>query len=227
MRAVLVAGSILEDDFVCGLGPEAKEKLGLDWLRSAELIVAVDGGGEVLNRLGLPLSVVVGDMDSISSRTLAQLEQKGVEIVRLPTAKDETDLEAALHLAVSRGAEDITVYGALGGPRLDHLMGNVLLLTSPWLRGIRVRMVDGRHEMFLVGGCVEFTGEKGDLVSLLPLSPRVLDVWTEGLLYPLRGEALVRGETRGVSNEVIAPKAQVRHGEGILLLIHHYLSQDT
>ena len=56
-----------------------------------------------------------------------------MEVLTLPTAKDETDTEAALRVAVDRGATDITVLNALGGPRLDHLVGNLLLLTAPWL----------------------------------------------------------------------------------------------
>ena len=66
-----------------------------------------------------------------------------MEMVVLPVAKDETDTEAALRLVVERGADDIVVFGALGGPRLDHLVGNLLLLTSPLAgRTARVRLVD-------------------------------------------------------------------------------------
>lgn len=226
MRAVLVAGSweagfCLEHEPPLEPGDNKEAGQTLASLASADLVVAVDGGGEVLSRMGVLPDLVVGDMDSISSETLAEIEQCGAKVVRLPTAKDETDTEAALRLAVSRGAEDITVYGALGGPRLDHLLGNLLLLTSPWLEGVRVRMVDGLHELFLVGGSCEVQGAKGDLVSLLPLSVQVDEVETEGLLYPLRGDTLFRASTRGVSNEMTGERARVSHGEGILLLVHY------
>lgn len=224
MRAVVIAGSRLGHDLASELAVGEWNESDKTLLASADLVMAVDGGGEVLARLGVLPSMVVGDMDSISAETLAGLEREGVEMVRLPTAKDETDTEAALRLAVNRGADDITVYGALGGPRLDHMLGNLLLLSAPWLEGVRVRMVGGLHEIFLVGGSSEVTGKRGDLVSLLPLSPEVQDVWTEGLLYPLRGESLFRGETRGVSNEMIGPKARVTHGEGTLLLVHARLA---
>jgi thiamine pyrophosphokinase len=144
-----------------------------------------------------------------------------VEVVLLPTAKDETDTEAALRLVVERGAEDITVFGTLGGPRLDHLVGNILLLGSPWLAGVRVRMVDDRHEALLVKGDCTFVGERGDTVSLLPLTSEVDAVRTEGLLYPLNGEALMQAATRGISNMMIGTEARVTHGNGVLLLIHY------
>lgn len=210
MRAVVVAGSSLTSELDAAV------------MRSADLLVAVDGGADALARTGLLPGVLVGDLDSISSPTRRSLESQGVEVVLLSTAKDETDTEAALHLAVERGADDIVVFGALGGPRLDHLVGNLLLLGSPWLAEVRVRMVDDWHEAFLVKGDVTFAGERGDTVSLLPLTPEVVSVRTDGLLYPLEDETLVQSASRGVSNTMIGASAHVTHGEGSLLLIHYH-----
>ena len=209
MRVAVVAGS----DLTAELNAAA--------LASADLLVAVDGGADALARVDLEPSILVGDLDSISAHTRAALEARGVEVVLLPAAKDETDTEAALRLVVERGGDDITVYGALGGPRLDHLVGNLLLLSSPWLAAVRVRMVNDLHEAFLAKGDRTFEGERGDTVSLLPLTPSVEDVWTEGLLYPLTHEPLRQSATRGVSNVMSDPVARVTHGEGVLLLIHY------
>ena len=133
MRAVVVAGSSL--DVVPGLAA----------LTCSDLLVAVDGGADVLERLGLRPDVLIGDMDSVGESARRTAEQGGVEMILLPTAKDETDAEAALRLVVARGAEQVTVYGALGGPRLDHLLGNLFLLAASWLEGAEICLVDGRH----------------------------------------------------------------------------------
>ena len=209
MRAVVVAGSSLASELDAPL------------MRSADLLVAVDGGADAVARVGVTPAVLVGDLDSISIRTRRALEAQGVEVVLLPTAKDETDTEAALRLVVERGADDITVFGALGGPRLDHLVGNLLLLGSSWLAGVRVRMVDDQHEAFLVKGDCALVGERGDTVSLLPLTPEVDGVRTNGLLYPLNEETLVQAATRGISNTMVGAEARVTHGNGVLLLIHY------
>lgn len=209
MRAVVVAGSSLSTD------------LDRAALASADLLVAVDAGADAIARAGLIPALLVGDMDSVTPETPAALEGRGVELVLLPVAKDETDLEAALRLVVERGADDIVVYGALGGPRLDHLLGSVQLLTAPWLAKVAVRLTDDLHEVFLVRGETEVAGKPGELVSLLPLTDEVRDVRTEGLLYPLGGETLARSSTRSVSNEMTGPLARVTHGEGQLLLIHY------
>ncbi len=209
MHAVVVAGSSLTTE--------------LDALSfaHADLLVAVDGGAEALARIGVIPTMLVGDMDSVSVHTRLSLEAGGVEVLLLPEAKNETDTEVALRLAVERGANEITVYGALGGPRLDHLVGNLFLLTSPWFEGVRVRMVDDFHEVFLVGGEAVIGGERGDLVSLLPLTISVESVRTEGLLYPLVDETLFQFATRGISNVMTGAEAKVTHGNGVLLLIHY------
>ena len=52
-------------------------------------------------------------------------------------------------------------------------------------------------------------GEPGELVSLLAVNGPAEGVTTEGLAYPLRGETLEPGSTRGVSN-VFAAEARHR-----------------
>ena len=42
---------------------------------------------------------------------------------------------------------------------------------------------------------------------------------TEGLTYPLRGETLFPGSTRGVSNELEGTEAEVSVEEGTLLIV--------
>jgi thiamine pyrophosphokinase len=209
LHAVVVAGSVPAGE------------LDRASIQTADLLVAVDGGADALAGIGLLPGLLVGDLDSISPEVLRDLQAQGVETVVLPTAKDETDTESALRVVLARGATDITVFNALGGPRLDHLLGNLLVLTAPWLAPARVRLVGGRHEAFLVRGDSTVTGRAGDIVSLLPLTPVVEDVRTEGLVYALSGEPLLQWRTRGVSNEMTGGVARVTHGEGALLLIHY------
>lgn len=209
MFAVVVAGSRLD-------GP-----LDPSMLRSADLLVAADSGADALLALALRPHVLVGDLDSISPDARDALRAAGVEVVELAVAKDETDTEVALRLAVNRGADRIVVCGGLGGPRLDHLVALLQLLTAPWLAGRDVRLVDRWHEVFLARGDAAIEGRPGDLVSLLALTPEVEDVRTEGLAYPLRGESLYQWAGRGVSNELLGERARVTHGRGELLVIRY------
>ncbi len=210
MRVVIVAAGDLT------LSPD-----GRDPLAGADLIIGADGGADTLLAAGVMPQAFVGDLDSLSPQGRRRLEEGGCELIVHPVEKAETDTELALRLAVERGADEIVVLGALGGARLDHTLANVLLLASPFLEGVSVRIVDERHEVFLVRGEAEVRGKEGDLVSLIPLSPEVTGIDTSGLYYPLAQGTLLLGPARGVSNVLTQPVARVRVGQGKLLVIRH------
>jgi thiamine pyrophosphokinase len=185
----------------------------------AQYLICADGGGDAALRAGLSPDLLLGDMDSISPENLKRLRDSGVRIVEHRPEKEKTDIELALDTAVALGAARITIAGALGGNRLDHSLGNLLLLSMPELRGIDTRMVAGYTLAQAVWTSAVILGRAGDYVSLFPLSDQVLGVRTEGLRYPLHGETLHRAYTRGVSNELVGDAASVTLTEGCLLVI--------
>ncbi|MGH2409363.1 MAG: thiamine diphosphokinase, partial [Chloroflexota bacterium] len=159
------------------------------------------------------------DMDSISPEGRERLRQSGTRLIQHPPEKDKTDLELALDYALGREPARITITGALGGPRLDHTLGNLLLLTLPVLRGIETRILDGESAAQATWSRAEIHGQAGDYVSLLPVTDHVAGARSEGLRYPLHGESLIRGHTRGVSNELLGVTASVEITAGCLLIV--------
>jgi thiamine pyrophosphokinase len=65
----------------------------------------------------------------------------------------------------------------------------------------------------------ELHGAVGELCTLLPLGGPAHGVRTENLRFPLSGETLRPGSTRGVSNELISTVARVSLDDGVLLVI--------
>ncbi|HWQ12983.1 MAG TPA: thiamine diphosphokinase [Roseiflexaceae bacterium] len=189
-------------------------------IRAADLVVAADGGALPLLRAGLRPHLVVGDLDSLDAASEAELRALGVELRRYPRAKDKTDLELALLLAAERGADAIDVLGGLGG-RWDHTLANVAMLDMPELRGRRVRLLDGWQTLFVVRDAAAIEGNRGDTVSLLPLTAEARGVTTRGLLYPLEDATLRYEQARGVSNVLLEPPGRVALREGLLLVVHH------
>jgi thiamine pyrophosphokinase len=186
----------------------------------AALLIAADGGARVAAHYGISPGVIIGDMDSVAPEMLEQLAANGAQVLRHPPAKDETDLELALLYAVGQGATWIRVIGAVGG-RLDQTLSNVYLLALPALRGVDVRLVaDDEETSLLFPGTLIIDGAAGDTLSLLPISGAARGVMTEGLLYPLAGEALYFGPARGVSNVMTSGQAQVHLGDGALVIVH-------
>ncbi|CAG0971171.1 thiamine pyrophosphokinase [Anaerolineae bacterium] len=183
------------------------------------LRIAADGGARTAAALDVPVTIVIGDMDSLSSDELADLEPRA-EILRYPPEKNETDLELALLYAVAHGATWIRIVGAVGD-RLDQTLSNVYLMALPALAKVSVRMVAGKQETWLMGaGQHTIEGQAGDTLSLIPLNGTVRGVQTDGLYYPLRDEDLIFGPARGVSNVMNGAKAGVTVREGVLLVVH-------
>jgi thiamine pyrophosphokinase len=188
--------------------------------KGADVVIAADGGANRLRESGRRPDLVVGDMDALPDDVLRELERSGATLERHPTEKAQTDGELALDAAVKRGADEIQVVGAFGGARLDHMLGNLMLLAHEDFAAIDVALVT-EHATFrsLLGpGILELEGAPGDWVTLEPLLEVARGVATDGLRYPLRHEDLVRGSTRGVSNELTERRGSVEVGEGLLLI---------
>lgn len=182
------------------------------------LVIAADKGAEYALACGLHVEAAVGDFDSITPAGLEALERAGVRIERHPSAKDATDLELALDLAVALRPRRILVVGGAGG-RLDHLLGELSLLASDVYAGVELDAVLGRATVNVVRGERLLFGRAGELISLLPLHGPAVGVVTEGLVYPLRGETLAPGSSRGISNVFAAEEARVSLESGVVLAV--------
>lgn len=180
-------------------------------------VIAADSGLHAAEPLWLTVDVVVGDLDSVDARHLDDAVRKGARVERHPVDKDRTDLAIALDVATRHGAASITVVGGHGG-RLDHQAANLALLASPEYTAAIVAHM-GNATITVVRDRAELSGRPGELVSLVPMHGPALGVFTAGLRFPLDDEDLPAGSSRGVSNELAAPRAQVRLREGCLLVI--------
>jgi thiamine pyrophosphokinase len=190
-----------------------------DQLSVNDFLIAVDGGLQHLENLGLTPNLIIGDFDSINQAQLQPYRTQGVEIRKFPTDKDETDLELALDAACELDPESIWVVAALGG-RLDQTLANIYLLTRPDLAGYNIRLIYGQTEVFLIRDSAVIHGEIGQRVSLLPLNGPAGGIHTNGLRYPLSNETLYPEKTRGISNKMVASQVTISLQSGLLLCIH-------
>jgi thiamine pyrophosphokinase len=203
---------------VAGGGPPAPD--AARGLPPDAYVIAADSGIDHALALGLRIDLAVGDMDSVTPAGLATAEAAGASISRHPAAKDQTDLELALDLALARGPARIVVLGESGG-RLDHLLGVALLLAHPRYAAARVEGRLGSAHLAVLHGPTTATlhGHPGDTVSLLPLHGPARGITTENLAYPLHAEDLEPATTRGLSNEMLTTEAQIDLRSGTLLAI--------
>jgi thiamine pyrophosphokinase len=207
-RAVIFVNGVMAD-------PQAVRMM----LRPDDYLVAVDGGLQHLQTLGVQPQLLIGDLDSLDEADVAVLESAGVRIERHPAEKDETDLELALLALAGQGYDEIRVVAALGG-RLDQTLANLSLLELPGLEDVDVRLDDGHEEILIIRDFTTIDGHPGDTVSLLARDGCTNGITTEGLKYPLTRETLCPNRTRGISNEMLSEQASVKVASGRLLCVH-------
>jgi thiamine pyrophosphokinase len=184
-------------------------------------VVAADSGVHAADILGLRVDIVVGDFDSADPAVVDAAVQQGASVERHPVAKNATDLELALDVAVRGGVDRIVVVGGAGG-RLDHYLANVALLASPRFAGIEIEAFFADAHITVARGGeapVEVHGKPGEILTLLPIGGDAHGVVTKGLEYPLHAEDLCVGTTRGVSNVIVDVPATVALASGTLLII--------
>ena len=183
-------------------------------------VIAADSGLHAAQAVGRDVDLLIGDLDSAEPRAVDAAVARGTVVDRHPAAKDATDLELALDAAATR-ADDVVVVGGAGG-RLDHLLANVLLLASPRFDAQRIdaRVGDARIGVARGDGPpLEIRGEAGSVVTLLPVGGAARGIVTEGLEYPLGGDDLAPGTSRGVSNVMLGTDASVTLTAGTLLVV--------
>jgi thiamine pyrophosphokinase len=181
-------------------------------------VIAADSGLDHAVALGLDVAVAVGDFDSASPAAVRAAEARGVRVVRHPVAKDATDLELALEEALALRPDRIVVLAG-EGDRLDHLLSLLLLLGAPSLEDVVVAAVVGDARVLVVRCERTLAGTPGELVSLLALHGPAEGVRTKGLEYPLEGETLEPGSSRGVSNVFAGESARIAVERGVVLAI--------
>ncbi len=201
-----------------GVAPDVGLTAALD--RNDVIVITADSGAVYARAAGLSIDIAVGDFDSIPPLLLEELESAGVRVERHPVAKDATDLELAIEVAIREGADVVTVVGGHGG-RVDQSFANAFVIASPAYKYISMHAILDSALVSVVhgGGGVTFLGAPGDVVTLLPLHGDAIGVRTEGLEYPLRGETLTAGTTRGVSNILLDREATVSLESGTVLVV--------
>ena len=201
-RFFIISGGKIEDAFAKAVLNGVAEKT----------VIAADSGMEFLRRNEIIPQIIIGDFDSVSSGTLEWFQKKD-DIIwhKLNPVKDDTDTESAIRLAISMGAELITVLGGTGS-RLDHVLGNIELLGIGLEAGVKIELLDANNRIRMTdcGMILKKEEQFGKYVSHLCLT---------GFKYPLDDYCLKGFCSLGVSNEITEKQAEITFEKGILIVI--------
>jgi thiamine pyrophosphokinase len=202
------------DTVVVVAGGSPPSSRALEAIPAGAPVVAANGGADHALALGLDVELAIGDFDSATQEAIEAARRAE----RHPVDKDATDLELALRAALAWQPRHILVVGGIEG-RLDHLLGELLVLGADELAGIQVDAVLGDALVHVIRGERVLSGSEGELISLFALNAPAMGIETEGLAYPLRGETLVPGSSRGISNVFAAREARISLERGLLLAV--------
>ena len=126
-----------------------------------DLVIAADGGQGALSRLHRARGRRGGRFDSLREAP------DGGEVVRLPAEKDDTDMVAALRLALARGYRDIRHLWGRAGGRIDHTIANLPSLNFLARQGARGVLVEEHYSVTsILNGEIRFAAASRGMLSV-------------------------------------------------------------
>lgn len=172
--------------------------------------IGVDHGVEELLKQGITPKFAIGDFDSLQNRQT--LENLNIQI--LPERKDVTDTHAAIDYLLSKGYDEIEIYGATGG-RLDHFFAVMCLLEK--YQDVKLKVIDQQNCIQLLKPGIHHIENKDYYYfSLFALDESDLSI--KQAEYTLDHYLLKREDPLCVSNEVKGEYAIIENSGNILLI---------
>ncbi len=199
---------------------------------AADYVIACDSGLDNADRYGIVPDLVVGDFDSVSSGNLRKIEEEGngrekdaqgdaqgINYIRYPKEKDDTDTMIAVKHALKMGFLRIKIICAFGG-RADHSAANIQTAHFAADRGAVVEIIDENSSCTIFKDReMIFDRKEGCYLSVFSLSDKSRKVSILGTKYEVRDCELTNDFPLGVSNEFVNEKAAVSVKDGCLMVI--------
>ena len=173
-----------------------------------DIVCAIDGAYNHFESKNIVPDLVTGDFDSIHKIPTT------VEVINTPN-QEYTDFEKALQILKHRGFYHIDIYGG-SGKEHDYFLGN-LSTALQWKIGLNITFFDDFGKYFFIKENIKLTNVIGRNVSLIPF-PIAHEIFTEGLLYPIKNETLTFGKRIGTRNKATNNEIQISFNGGELLL---------
>ncbi len=194
-----------------------------DLATRASFVIAADSGARWALDAGIGLDVLLGDLDSIDSRTLVHFRGSRTGFVEFDTHKDATDIELVFNYLEGKGYATVVATNMLGG-RIDQTLTATGSFARP--RGFLPWIIEDDVQLVFLqaeGACSKLVLERDLLAadhqfSIVPIGGSAC-VSAHGVEWELDKEELSPHETRGVSNVVTEHSALVRVHRGIIAVV--------
>ncbi len=185
----------------------------LQGIQENDYLICADRGYLAAERAGAEPDMVIGDFDS-----LGYVPRCG-NLKIYPSGKDDTDTMLAVKHALSIGADEIHIYGALGG-RIDHTLANIQTLAYIAQNGGEGMLIGENERLSLqtAGTVKRYRRRYGWYFSIFAFSERCEGVSLTGTEYPLENALLENSFPLGVSNHITGEYAELSVGRGCIFV---------
>ena len=184
-------------------------------LPEAAFVIAADSGYRLALSCGVVPNLLLGDMDSLGECDI----EPSVSVIRVKAEKNETDTMLAIDYALEHGAEEIFIFGGLGG-RVDHGISNLFMLEYIANRGANGILSDGQNRVrYIKNQKIDLPCGDYKYFSLLCVDRTAEGVSISNCKYPLCGAVLERERQYAVSNEFIGVPAEIEVKRGALFIV--------
>lgn len=194
-------------------------------IASFDIVIGVDRANLYLISENLPISLAIGDFDSVSEGEFKTIQTHSKETIKLKPEKDDTDTEAALKWVFEHYPKaKVKIYGAFGG-RLDHSLSNIFLPTNPELLDFcqQISLIDRQNTLtYLLPGHHTISKEP-DMTYISFMTEHCHNFSISNAKYNLNEENFFPKKIYS-SNEFIADTLTVSFSSGYLIVIQ---SKDT
>ncbi|MCT4584890.1 MAG: thiamine diphosphokinase [Peptostreptococcaceae bacterium] len=187
-------------------------------LLTMDYIICADGGANNLKKIDLKPNLIVGDLDSIDKNNLNFFREQNIEFLKFPSAKDSTDSELCVDIAIDKKPNEIYMFGFTGS-RLDHTLANINLLKKINDNNIIGFIIDDNNKITIANKDIKLEYEDYyKYISFISLKESS-KITLKGLKYPLKEYILKQDSTICISNEFDDKNAQIKINDGLVLII--------
>jgi thiamine pyrophosphokinase len=194
-------------------GEFPKHSIPLNKLKEARTIIACDGASDMLLNKDYSFDLVIGDLDSISKKTLKLFKNKIIKV----TDQSNNDLRKAIEYAKSQGIKSISIIGATG-KREDHSIGNIFSLLN--YENLNLKIYTDTGVFSIIDKYKKITSYKGQQVSLFTYD-RTIKVKSGYLKYNFKDD-IISSLYYGTLNESCDDFFTINISHGKIILFQAY-----
>ncbi len=204
-RVIIVTNGVLDQDFIKDI-------------KASDFIIGVDHAAYWLIKHNITPNLAIGDFDSTTKKELLDIKKSCPNTQIFSSKKDFTDTELAVKKAIKLNPQSVIIYGAIGN-RIDHTLGNILLLEKLLKKGIVTSIKNSNNQIYLIDKTLILDKDKNfPYLSILPLT-KSINISLTGFAYNLNHKIITRGQSIGVSNQITKTKAKITLHSGKTLVI--------